>query len=305
MNFDGLDELDSIFEETFGDGQGEPVDGQAGSEEDVESGDVEQSSDVEDVPTKLADLVQDSEEQADDDSASAVDLEQIRVEVDGEELSLQDLKDGYLRRKDYTQKTQELAELRKEAQNALELYELLKKDPKGTIASLAAEMGLIDPMQVDVSEQESKLDLLGLSGKKGFDKDEIEKIVAERVEQELAKRLEDDPALKRVQVQEAQERVNRIFDGLEKTYSVELDDADRNAILKMALKLGTENLEYVFLKMRAQLDQVRSQRQSVKDAAPKKGAPGGDDAVDDDFLSKPPKDIFEAFKQAEIELATR
>lgn len=302
MNNRGLGQLEEIFEETFGDGQGDPADGQEGSEEEVPQVDAEQSDVDEQVPAKLSDLVFDSEEQAEDDSASADIFEQVVSLPDGEQLPVRELVDGYLRRKDYTQKTQEVAQLRKEAENALELYELFKKDPRGTVASLAIEMGLLDAGEVDLSPTASPaLEKLGVK-EPTFDESKIEEIVAKRVEEELAKRLEEDPAIKEARVQEARNRVNRIFDSIEQTYGDKLDSDDRNAILKAALSMETDNLEYVYLKLKAQLEAKKRASQNVKNAAPKKSQSSGVSS-DDDLLAEPPKDIFEAWRQAEFELS--
>lgn len=52
-------------------------------------------------------------------------------EVDGEKLTLDELRGGYLRRKDYTQKTQELAEKRKAVEGFLSILSVVKDgDPE-------------------------------------------------------------------------------------------------------------------------------------------------------------------------------
>jgi hypothetical protein len=55
-----------------------------------------------------------------------------KIVVDGEELTLEQIKEfraGYSRTQDYTQKTQEIARIRRENQEAVELYEYLRSNP--------------------------------------------------------------------------------------------------------------------------------------------------------------------------------
>lgn len=54
------------------------------------------------------------------------------IEIDGEVYTPEQLKEfrqGYLRQSDYTRKTQEIAQMRKEANDAIELYNYLKDNP--------------------------------------------------------------------------------------------------------------------------------------------------------------------------------
>lgn len=62
--------------------------------------------------------------------------------VDGEEITLDDVKEwrkGYMRNSDYTQKTQTVAAQRREAAHAIELFEQFKANPHVAQAILAAE----------------------------------------------------------------------------------------------------------------------------------------------------------------------
>ena len=55
------------------------------------------------------------------------------IELDGETYTPEQLKEwrqGYLRQSDYTRKTQEIANMRKEHQDALELYEYMQSNPE-------------------------------------------------------------------------------------------------------------------------------------------------------------------------------
>lgn len=63
------------------------------------------------------------------------------IEIDGEQYTLEQLKEfrqGYMRQSDYTRKTQEIANMRKEAEDAVELYEYLRANPQ--VAQRLAEV---------------------------------------------------------------------------------------------------------------------------------------------------------------------
>ena len=66
------------------------------------------------------------------------------VKVDGEnqEVSLEELRDGYQRQSDYTRKTQELASERKRLQQAEAIVSSLETDPNGTLTALADAFGV-------------------------------------------------------------------------------------------------------------------------------------------------------------------
>lgn len=86
-------------------------------EQDLELEAEEPESDEDDL-----DQVDSEEADLDEEEAPEVDLETIRITVGDEELSVEDLKSGYLRQADYTKKTQALSEQRKEVDQTKEQY---------------------------------------------------------------------------------------------------------------------------------------------------------------------------------------
>jgi hypothetical protein len=64
------------------------------------------------------------------------------VDLGGEYVPVSDLKGGGLRQQDYTRKTQEIAELRREAERALTLERALQANPQGTLQYLAEQHGV-------------------------------------------------------------------------------------------------------------------------------------------------------------------
>ena len=92
--------------------------------------------------------------------------ESFTVKVDGgeQQVSLEELRDGYQRQADYTRKTQELASERGRLQQAEAIVNSLEADPAGTLAALgdafgvggtaAQPTGSVDPWdEPDPSEQ--------------------------------------------------------------------------------------------------------------------------------------------------------
>ena len=71
-------------------------------------------------------------------------VESYTVKVDGseEQVSLEELRDGYQRQSDYTRKTQELASERKRLQQAEAIVTSLEADPEGTMSALADAFGI-------------------------------------------------------------------------------------------------------------------------------------------------------------------
>lgn len=64
------------------------------------------------------------------------------VDLNGELVPVSELRGGGLRQADYTRKTQELAELRKEAERGITLERSMQVNPEGTLQWLAQQHGL-------------------------------------------------------------------------------------------------------------------------------------------------------------------
>ena len=72
--------------------------------------------------------------------------ESYTVKVDGseEQVSLDELRDGYQRQSDYTRKTQELASERQRLEQAEAIVSSLVSDPEGTLKALGDAFGISD-----------------------------------------------------------------------------------------------------------------------------------------------------------------
>ena len=80
----------------------------------------------------------------------------VKVQVDGQEVSipLQEAIAGYQRQADYTRKTQELSEQRKQVQFAAALQEALEKNPATTLEMLQKHYGLGNAPQAQQAEEQ-------------------------------------------------------------------------------------------------------------------------------------------------------
>lgn len=79
------------------------------------------------------------------------------IEIDGQKVPLEELKNGYLRQSDYTRKTQELAEIRRKLQYAEQLYNAVYQNPE-VAQQVAQQFNLpyLDPNQAQVLELQNK-----------------------------------------------------------------------------------------------------------------------------------------------------
>ena len=151
------------------------------------------------------------------------------VKVDGEmqQVSLEELQNGYQRQADYTRKTQELASERDRLAQGEAIVEALEADPQGAISALAGAFGVSGGNQ-DTMTTEQEVDYEDL------DPDEIR---LRRIEQSI----------------EEQNRANRQQNlqnevvSLKEKYGV---DFDEKALYSHALKNKINNLEAAFTHMK-------------------------------------------------------
>jgi hypothetical protein len=146
------------------------------------------------------------------------------VKVDGEEqqVTLEELQNGYQRQADYTRKTQEIAVERERLQQAEAIVSALENDPSATLQTLARSFN------VDAFDQPQ-------TNEEGYELDATEKKLVE-LEGKLAKQEQ----AQRVQ------QVEREVDTLQEKYG----EFDRKELLNHALKHGIPNLEAAYTHMR-------------------------------------------------------
>jgi hypothetical protein len=245
----------------------------------------------EEGPTKLSDLIEE-EEQPKEDSKPSLDLDTVVELPNVGEKTLRELMEGYLRQSDYTQKTQTLAEQRKEVERAIKLYDLMREDTVGTIASLAVEAGLVDEGQLgDAKPSSAVAEFFKEDRKEVPPAQDIEAIVAEKV----AEALGQNEQIQQMQQQDIQNQIISDLNDIEKNHETTLDEDDRRAILQTALKENNPNLEHVYLRMQARLQKAQAVKQRMKDGSTPRP---GQRVPKKDITGKKPASVKEAWEWA-------
>jgi len=163
-----------------------------------------------------------------------------------ETVTLRELSDGFLRQADYTQKTQHLAELKKDNDEATEFLKAFKEDPAGFARSLAVQAGWLDAGADPVKEiQVAKIPT----------QEEIDAKLAEMVDE----RVKNDPRVQTAEVQDAQARLNTEYDRLQAEYKIPLSPELRQSLTDEAIKTGNADIEGILTKRL-----VRSQQQQSR-----------------------------------------
>lgn len=142
----------------------------------------------------------------------------VSVSVGGEEVQvpLKEALSGYQRQADYTRKTQELSEQRKQVQYGVALQEALQNDPNGTLALLSQHYG--------VAQQPS----------------EEEELYMDPVEKQYRQL---DQRLAAFEQQKAMDQLEKTVQSLQTRYG---SDFDANEVVAKALAIGSSDLEAVY-----------------------------------------------------------
>jgi len=212
----------------------------------------------------------------------------VRLTVNGEEIAvpLSEALSGYQRQADYTRKTQELAEQRRQVQFAGALQEALQNDPKGTLELLSQHYGvntqqpseeeleMMDPVEKQYRQLESRV---------------------QAFEQEKAMRELEN------QIASLSGRYGELFDA--------------NEVVAKALATGNTNLEAVYkqiafdriydqtrTKSAAQAKQAEDTKKIVEAKREAAVVSKGGSAKSADVSSKPIKTIRDAFESAKRQL---
>lgn len=202
------------------------------------------------------------------------------------QVTVREARDGYLRQSDYTKKTQEAAELRRGAIEAVDFYDTFKKDPVEFARSMAVRAQLIEEGQQPVGD-------IGVAFKTPAEIDA-------EVEAKVAERLASDPSAQAASLASAREAVAAEFARIEIAQGVTLNASQREAVIRQANLLETTRLDLVFGTMVAELQSKRSR--DLKKAAPSRPT-GGAGPIDKGTAEAKPKSVAEAFKAAQAELS--
>jgi len=209
----------------------------------------------------------------------------VKLQVDGEEVvvPIAEALAGYQRQADYTRKTQEISEQRKQLQFAATLQEALQKDPESTLRLLNQQFGKSQPAVATPEEDEYLT-------------------AEEKQVRELNQRL---AALEQ---ERAMDALIKTIDTLQEKYGEEFN-ADE--VVFRANQLGSTDLEAVFKQMafdKVYSDKSKASKKLEEEQArlnAKRNATvvsSGASAKGSAPKSAPPKSVFEAFEMAKRQL---
>jgi len=236
-------------------------------------GQVEESFEVADAPAEEEIELFDYTQFADN---------KVKLQVDGEEVivPLAEAIAGYQRQADYTRKTQELSEQRKQAHFGVALQQALEEDPSGTLQMLQEHYGA-----VQTSEDDEWLD------------------PAEQHLRQLEQRISSFEQAR------AMEELERTVDSLQTKYG---DEFDPEEVVAKALAQGSSDLEAVFKQIafdkvyaQAQVGKKKLAEESTRTQAKREAAivSGGNSAkTTSPIKSDAPKSVYEAYEAAKRQL---
>ena len=201
----------------------------------------------------------------------------IKLQVDGEDVvvPVKEALAGYQRQADYTRKTQELSEQRKQVQYASALAEALQNDPAATLQLLQQQYGVVTK-----PEEDEYLD------------------PAEKQMQQLEQRIAAFEQSK------AMDELTRTIDSLQSKYG---SDFDADEVVATALAKGATDLEAIFKQIAfdkvyskaSEATKKLSDEQSRLDSKRQAGiVSGASSAKTSSAKLAAPKTVFEAFEQA-------
>ena len=142
----------------------------------------------------------------------------VSVQVNGEEVRvpLSEALSGYQRQADYTRKTQELGEQRRQVQYGAALQEALQNDPRGTLELLSQHYGT------------------------GQTTSEEEDLYADPVEKQYRQL---DQRLQAFEQQKAMDQLEKTVASLQTRYG---SDFDSDEVIAKALAMGSSDLEAIY-----------------------------------------------------------
>lgn len=205
----------------------------------------------------------------------------VKIQVNGEEVTvpLQEALAGYQRQADYTRKTQELSEQRKQVEFAATLAQSLQEDPAGTLQALQQHYG-VGTIQA-IPEEDEWID------------------PAEKQMRQLEQRIAAFEQSK------AMDELTKTIDKLQSKYG---EDFNPDEVVAKAIATGVTDLEAVFKQIafdkvyskasesskKLAEEQARVQaKRSATIVSTGTSSKGGSPAT-----TAQPKTVFEAFEQA-------
>ena len=183
----------------------------------------------------------------------------VKVKVDGEEISvpLSEALQGYQRQAAFTRHSQQLAEQRREAEDALRLHQAMQQNPGLTIQVLASRAGMTIEQYLGLTPQQQAA--AQAEAEPEYD-DPLEREIA--VERQARLALEQ-----RIAQREADDQLRSAVTGLQQQYGLNDDQIRAVVGQTMQMGLGIEMLPVVYQAMAFQAQQTAQQEHAAQQQA--------------------------------------
>ena len=177
----------------------------------------------------------------------------VKVKVDGEEISvpLSEALQGYQRQAAFTRHSQELAEQRRQHEDALRLHEAMRQNPGLTMQVLASRAGLTVEQYLGLTPQQQQAVADGQDDLDQYDDPLERELVQERRAREALEQ--------RFTQREADEQLGRAVHGLQQQYGLNDDQVRAVVGQTMNMGLGIEMLPMVYQAMAFQAQHAAQQ----------------------------------------------
>ncbi len=266
--------IEGLFEAAEAEAEGLATD--ADADPDSPAGEAEVEADSEETPNEVeVDDIEQADGEVDefdfddvadvgedDDSAPVLDLA-TTVEVKGHgEVSIEELRNGYMMQADYTRSKQALADEKTqfatEQEAAAKILESLQEDPVGMAAYLAVETGLLTADQV--SDQR----IADLRGTVKVPK--VEEIQAE-IDKKVEAAVAADPRVQEAQASAVRAAIDSEFKQIESSVGKPLSEKAKIQIIKYANEHDLVDLGVAFDALSASTARKAAKREKLRQTA--------------------------------------
>lgn len=196
----------------------------------------------------------------------------VKVKVDGEELSvpLEEALQGYQRQAAFTQHSQQLAEQRREAEDALRLHQAMLANPGLTVQILADRAGMSVEQYLGLQRAQAE------AQQQGEQEPEFDDPLERELYRERQARLAFEQQITQREAQrEADQQLAQAVYGLQQQYGLNEDQLRAVVGTAMQMNLGVEHLPIVYQAMayqaqhsaQQQIEQQRTAEEQQRQAA--------------------------------------
>lgn len=271
--------MEAVFEAALAEAEGLASDADVDSDSPADETNVEvdfeqTAEDDSDVDTEQAEDTFDFEEFEEEEVKPAdapIDLNRT-VPVEGHgEVSIEELRNGYMMQADYTRGKQALKAEReqfaREQEAAAKIMESLESDPVGLAAYLAVETGLLQEQDLqgkDVSALRERVKV-----------PKAEEIEAE-IQRKVEERLNEHPVVREARIQQVRNAIDAEFRQIEQSVGKPLSEKARIRVIEYAREHDLNDLTVAFDALSAAQARKREQSAKLKAAATQRPATRGD-----------------------------